>query len=210
MRPKRRSGKFARSRDRAELLLGEVNHRVANSLALVASLARLQANAVHDDATRDALLEMQTWIMAIAGVHRRLYTSSDVRVVELDSYLEVLVQDLGAALGEAGQSRAITLRTTPGVQMPTDKAVWLGVIVTELLTNAFKYAYSLHESGEIRVLLERLPAGKLRLAVEDDGTGWNGEGAPQGSGLGTRVINAMAGSLKSKLHYEPVRRGRVP
>jgi two-component sensor histidine kinase len=198
------------SRDRAELLLGEVNHRVANSLALVASLARLQANAVHDDATRDALLEMQTWIMAIAGVHRRLYTSSDVRVVELDSYLEVLVQDLGAALGEAGQSRAITLRTTPGVQMPTDKAVWLGVIVTELLTNAFKYAYSLHESGEIRVLLERLPAGKLRLAVEDDGTGWNGEGAPQGSGLGTRVINAMAGSLKSKLHYEPVRRGRVP
>ncbi len=72
-------------RDRAELLLHEVNHRVANSLALVASLARLQANAVKDDAARSALQEMQVRIMAVAGIHRRLYTSSDVRIVELGS-----------------------------------------------------------------------------------------------------------------------------
>ncbi len=195
------------ARDRAELLLGEVNHRVANSLALVASLARLQANTVQDEATRNALLEMQARIMAIAGVHRRLYTSSDVRVVEIDSYLQVLIQDLGSALSETGQSRTIALRIAPGVQMPTDKVVWLGVIVTELLTNAFKYAYGPQEGGEIRVLLERLSSGRLRLAVEDDGTGWSGEGVPQGSGLGTRVISAMASSLKSKLHYESIERG---
>jgi two-component sensor histidine kinase len=195
------------ARDRAELLLGEVNHRVANSLALVASLARLQANAVHDEGTRNALLEMQARIMAIAGVHRRLYTSSDVRTVALDSYLEVLVQDLRSALGETGQNRIVTLRAAPGVRMPTDKAVWLGVIVTELLTNAFKYAYEPQQSGEIRVLLDRLSPDRLRLAVEDDGTGWNGEGPPLGSGLGTRVISAMASSLRSKLHYEPVGNG---
>ncbi len=195
------------ARDRAELLLGEVNHRVANSLSLVASLAHLQANSVRDPAARDALQRMQARIMAIAGIHRRLYTSSDVRVVELDAYLEVLVQDLDTALNESGKKRAIVLRAEPGVQVPTDRAVWLGVIVTELVTNAYKYAYAPSEGGEIRMTLQRISPTLLRLVVEDDGVGWAGEGAAQGSGLGTRVINAMATSLGSTLRYDPAHRG---
>ena len=194
-------------RDRAELLLGEVNHRVANSLALVASLAHLQANTVRDPAARDALQRMQARIMAIAGIHRRLYTSADVRVVELEAYLEVLVQDLDTALNESGRKKAIVLRAEPGVQMPTDRAVWLGVIVTELVTNAYKYAYAPSKGGEIRMTLQRISPALLRLVVEDDGVGWAGDGAAQGSGLGTRVINAMATSLGSTLRYDPAHRG---
>jgi two-component sensor histidine kinase len=189
------------------MLLGEVNHRVANSLALVASLTRLQANAVPEESTRKALFEMQARIMAIAGVHRHLYTSSDVRVVEISSYLQVLVQDLGAALNEGKDALAVALRTEPGIEMPTDKVVWLGVIVTELVTNAFKYAYAPHRPGEIRVILQRIAPNQLRLAVEDDGVGWSGKGPARGSGLGTRVINAMATSLKSTVRYESVPRG---
>jgi two-component sensor histidine kinase/CHASE3 domain sensor protein len=189
------------------LLLDEVNHRVANSLALVASLAHLQANTVRDAAAREALQRMQARIMAIAGIHRRLYTSSDVRVVELEAYLEVLVQDLDTALNESGRKKAIVLRAEPGVQMPTDKAVWLGVIVTELVTNAYKYAYAPSEGGEIRMTLQRISPALLRLVVEDDGVGWAGDGAAQGSGLGTRVINAMATSLGSTLRYDPAHRG---
>ena len=198
---------ISEARDRAELLLHEVNHRVANSLALVASLARLQANAVTDASARSALLEMQARIMAVAGIHRRLYTSSDVRVVELGSYLMSLVDELSAAVDVTDKKNVVVLQADADVRVPTDKAVSIGVIVTELMTNAYKYAYPEDRRGEIRVMLRRSADGLLTIAVEDDGVGWKGTGVTQGTGLGTRVITAMAGNLQTTVEYEPVPKG---
>jgi two-component sensor histidine kinase len=195
------------ARDRAELLLAEVNHRVANSLALVASLARLQSNASDNAAVRHAMQEMEARIMAVAGVHRRLYTSSDVRYVEMGTYLAALVEDLRGALNESGQKRVIMLAAEAGIRMPTDKAVSLGVIMTELVTNAYKYAYATDQRGEIRVSLQRTAPDHMCLVVADDGVGWTGVGDAKGSGLGTRVISAMAGNLRSALTYDPAHRG---
>lgn len=189
-------------RDRAELLLHEVNHRVANSLALVASLARLQANAVQDEAARSALLEMQARIMAVAGIHRRLYTSSDVRIVELGSYLMSLIDELSAAIDGVEKKNTVVLHADADIRVSTDKAVSIGVIVTELLTNAYKYAYPAGMRGEIRVILQRIGDDTVSLAVEDDGVGWKGSGSAQGTGLGTRVVTAMAANLQSKVEYD--------
>lgn len=195
------------ARDRAELLLGEVNHRVANSLALVGSLARLQANSLQDQAARNALQEMQARILAVANVHRRLYTSSDVRFVDMGSYLDSLIGDLKAVLINTEQRRTITAHVDEGVRMPTDKTVSLGVIVTELVTNACKYAYRSDEPGEVRVTLRGADAGTLRLVVEDDGKGWTGTGPIEGTGLGTDVVRAMASMLGSEVVYDPNHRG---
>jgi two-component sensor histidine kinase len=195
------------ARDRAELLLGEVNHRVANSLSLVASLAHLQANAVADESARVALQEMQARIMAIAGVHRRLYTSPDVRFVDLDAYLKSLIEELGTAINATAKPHAIKLTVDGDVRVPTDKAVSLGVIITELVTNACKYAYPKDADGDIRVSLKRIAADRLSLIVEDDGVGWAGVGKPQGSGLGSRVIKAMASNLRSALTYDSAHSG---
>ena len=87
----------AEARDRAEAMLKEVNHRVANSLAMVSSFVQLQSSGITDPAAREALKETTTRIGAIAGVHRRLYTSSDVRVVEINAYLKSLVEDLAGS-----------------------------------------------------------------------------------------------------------------
>jgi two-component sensor histidine kinase len=75
------------------------------------------------------------------------------------------------------------------------------------MTNAYKYAYPEGSRGEIRVMLRRSTDGLLTIAVEDDGVGWKGTGVTQGTGLGTRVITAMAGNLQTTVEYEPVPKG---
>ena len=92
------------------MLLAEVNHRVANSLSLVASLVRLQANAVTDQAAKDALAETQARINAISLVHKRLYSSGDVRFVALDEYLSGLLEHLETSMRDEGHRRLAALR----------------------------------------------------------------------------------------------------
>lgn len=198
---------IAAAKERAEMLLAEVNHRVANSLALVASLATFQANAVADEAAKSALTEMKARILAIAGIHRRLYTSTDVRFVELDAYLKNLGEELVAVLGSDESRTAIKVISDSDISLPTDRAISLAVIVTELVTNAFKYAYPRSQTGDIRVFLNRINGSKLSLVVEDDGIGWSGAGQPQGSGLGSRIVAAMARGLDGNFRYESSGRG---
>ncbi len=202
----RAEAEVRQARDRAELLLREVNHRVANSLALVAALARMQTSAVSDPAAKAALEEMQARILAIAGIHRRLYTSDNVEAVDVHAYFASLIEELQASMRAAGRDHAIRLDAEP-VQLATDKAVSLGVVVTELVTNAYKYAYPSDVSGEIRVALAQPEPGMLMLTVADDGIGWTGTGQPRGTGLGSRIIHAMAANLRSALVYAPDQHG---
>ncbi|WP_374447118.1 sensor histidine kinase [Stella sp.] len=194
------------ARDRAEMLLREVNHRVANSLALVAGLAFMQAQTLQDPAAKAALEEMQARINAIAGLHRRLYTTDDVRVVEIDAYLRSLVEELQAAMRAGGRDHPIRLEAET-VRVPTDKAVSIGVVVTELVTNAYKYAYPAGTSGEIRVRVHRQEPDGLSLVVEDDGIGWTGDGQPRGTGLGSRIVKAMATALRTTARFDATHRG---
>lgn len=186
------------ARDRAELLLKEVNHRVANSLAIVTALTHMQAQGLTDPAAREALAEMQRRIAAIAQVHRQLYGAGNGEAVELAVYLDQLATELNETLG----AHRIELTADP-VTVATDKAVSIGVIVTELVSNACKYAYPAGVNGPVRIRLGRPDAASLQLVVEDDGVGWTGDGKVQGTGVGSRVIKAMAASLRGTLSYEP-------
>jgi two-component sensor histidine kinase len=174
---------------------------VANSLALVSSLVSLQAKAIKDAGAKSALAETQDRIFAISLVHKRLYGSSGARVVTLDEYLAGLLDHLKTSMRADGQSTTLTYDLAP-VQLATDASINLGVVVTEWVTNAFKYAYPGGGSGEIRVRLRQLPEGKAELVVEDDGVG-RAEGAPaKGTGLGSRIVTAMAQSLGGTIEYE--------
>ncbi|NKC31333.1 sensor histidine kinase [Falsiroseomonas selenitidurans] len=189
--------------DRAEelaasraLLLQEVNHRVANSLQIIASLTRLQEGAVADPAARAALAAVRHRIAAVAQVHRRLYTSADVRAVALNDYLGGLLTEIGRSV----ETARIDF-TGADLQVPPDRAVSLGVILSELVTNALKYAYpDLPQGGPIRVTLtEEDGAGVLR--VEDDGIGGAGAHAPAGTGLGGRIVQAMAQTIGGLVEF---------
>jgi two-component sensor histidine kinase len=193
-------------RDRAELLLSEVNHRIGNSLGLVAALIRMQASVTRDQVTIDALQETQIRINAIASVHRRLYNSHEVGTVRLNEYLESLLAELEASMHDDKRPHKVTLSCSE-VVLSTDKVITLGLIISELVTNAFKYAYQDGQAGEIRVVVEQAADAHLNVHVEDDGAGFD-RGAPaKGTGLGTKLLTAMASSLKSSILYAPDHKG---
>lgn len=187
--------------ERLAALLREVNHRVANSLQLVTTMVTMQARMLTDAAAKAALADTERRIQAIGQVHRKLYTSGDVESVAMDEYLEAMVEELQATWSTPVSPRTIKLEAE-ALRLHTDKAVSLGVIVNELVSNACKYAYGEAASGEVRVRFRREDAKRFRLEVEDDGCGLTDE-APRGTGLGTRLIGAMAKSLSSSIEYDP-------
>lgn len=189
------------SNARLAALLSEVNHRVANSLQLVSTLIGLQSHALSDGESRAALQDTQRRIAAIGQVHRRLYTSNDVSAVDMRDYLGGLIDELAESWSTGPASRTLRLDAEP-ITLPTDRAISLGVIVNELVTNACKYAYPLTEAGEVRVTLKQ-KGDQFELSVEDDGIGHNPDAAPKGTGIGTRVIRAMAHSLQSAIVNDP-------
>jgi two-component sensor histidine kinase len=194
------------SNDRLQAMLHEVNHRVANSLQLVSAFVHLQAATVGDEAARAALESTTQRIGAIAQVHRRLYSSSDVERVDMRDYLGSLGEELEQTWSTPSSPRRVSVDIAP-VRLKTDRAVSVGIIVTELVSNACKYAYGEGEAGEVRVSLRPEGADHFRLNVQDDGPGMSQGQAPKGTGLGGRLIAAMARSLQTDVILDDQYRG---
>lgn len=195
-----RTADLALARERAEILLAEVNHRVANSLQLVAVLVRMQMRAVTDRAAKDALVETQSRIDAISLIHKSLYTSGDVKHVALNDYLGAMLGNLETAMKKDGHTAILRCYLDP-ISLPTDASVSLGVAVQELVTNAFKYAYPDDAPGEVRVRLKRLDGGRAELTVEDDGVGITQDAPHAGTGLGSKIVRTMASALQTNVEY---------
>jgi two-component sensor histidine kinase len=201
-----RTQQLAQARDRAEILVAEINHRVSNSLALVASLVSLQAKTLPDEASKQALREAEARILAVASVHKRLYASGDAQFVDLREYLSNVVENMRASMH--GQGHVASLQCElESLKLKTDSCINLGVIVTEWVTNAAKYAYP-DEPGEVRVKLRKLGADLAELRVEDDGVGRR-DGVTRGTGLGTRIVTAMARAIGGRVEYVTAERGTV-
>lgn len=192
--------------DRLETLLKEVNHRVANSLQLVSTFVHLQSRALENEAAREALDDTQRRIQAIAQVHRKLYSSGEVDSIAMDEYLAAIVEELEETWSTPVAPRSIRLTVEP-LRLHRDKAVSLGVIVNELVSNACKYAYDADCPGEIRIALARTDNDRFSLLVEDDGVGMVAGEPPKGSGLGSKLVLAMAKSLAAEFDYDQDYRG---
>jgi two-component sensor histidine kinase len=182
------------------LLLREVNHRVSNSLQLIASLLQLQSRGSSPE-VKDALLEAHNRVLAVAKVHRSLYTSENVQSVALHRYLEALTHDIQSAAGEDRQAGHFTLECDP-IEIEPDRAVAVGVMLTELILNAWKHAYPEGAAGPIRVTLKAINPHESLLSVEDDGVGFANGREPGENGLGTIIVKAMSQKLGASIRYE--------
>ncbi len=185
---------------RLETLLKEVNHRVANSLQMVSAFVLMQSAAMTDAAAKAALQQTQQRILAIAQVHRKLYTTDDVETVDMADYLGALLADLQETWSTPDAPRNLRLEAED-LRLKTDKAVAVGVIVNELVSNACKYAYATGVAGGVRVFFRRSDTEDFMLGGEDGGAGFDAATLPRGTGLGRRLVGAMATTLGAEVAH---------
>jgi len=185
--------------EQKEFLMGEVNHRVQNSLQLVSSFLALQARASDSPELHDALEEARRRLSAVGLVHRRLYGGDQVQVIDMARYIEELCADAVASMGQEWKD-VLSLDLAP-LTVSAARAVTLGLVLTELIINVNKHAYA-GEAGPVEIRLLEEGDG-LRLTVAD-----RGKGRPvAGGGYGTRIMNALVAQLGGKLAYEDNRPG---
>jgi two-component sensor histidine kinase len=195
--------RFAALAAEREVLLREVNHRVGNSLQIIASLLHLQASSAAEDDVKAALTNAMGRVAAVAQVHRRLYTSHDLKSVLLNQYLDALLEDLRRS-AEGNRMSRLTLKAAP-IEIDPDRAVAIGIIVNELVMNAVKYAYP-DGAGPIHIdLVDR--DDELLLSIADNGVGLNAKTDPRSTGMGQRIVAAMAAKLSATVERDPHHNG---
>lgn len=186
-----------------EMLLREVNHRIGNSLQIIASLLHLQASSSPEEDIKAALTNAMGRVAAVAQVHRRLYTSHDLKSVLLNQYLEALLEDLRRST-EGNQLSRLDLKAEP-IEIDPDRAVAIGIIVNELVMNSVKYAYP-DGPGPIHVELAT-NGDDVVLSIADDGVGLNAKTDPRSTGMGQRIVSAMAQKLDAQAERDPAHAG---
>lgn len=186
-----------------DVLTREIDHRVKNSLQIVAAFLQMQGRAVADPAARQAFSETYARVMSVARVHDSLYQSEEVEEVDLGQTIENLCNDLAAGVGGA---REIELKAEPGIRVPYKTGVALSLIATELITNAFKYAYAPDVEGGVQVSVRAEAGGGVKLSVCDQGQGlpedWAMQPSRQGAGLGMKLIRALLDQVGARIETE--------
>jgi two-component sensor histidine kinase/CHASE2 domain-containing sensor protein len=154
-----------------DVLLKEIHHRVKNNLQVISSLLNLQANTIEDPFTRQVFSESRNRVRSMALIHEKLYQSGDLSKIDFPDYIRALTRGLQSTFG--GQASQVRIAVeAEEIQLSVDAAVPCGLIVNELVTNCFKYAFKDCRSGEVRVGLKRVQDARLKLFVSDDGVGF--------------------------------------
>ena len=179
-----------------QVLVKEINHRVKNSLQLVASMLSLQAADDPQDGRR--LREASSRIMAIGRAHERLYRSPQVHTIELAGYLSDICRDLQ----ESTPNCNVAFDAPGALFLNTDRAVSVALVVTELVANAAKHAYPNGTHCEIQVRLQHAD-GEAWISVSDEGAGLPPDfESSQKVGLGMRLVKALAKSARGEIRIE--------
>jgi chemotaxis protein methyltransferase CheR len=179
-----------------EILLHEMQHRVANSLQIIASILLLKARTVQSEEIREHLRDAHQRIISVATVQQQLHASALNEKIEIGPYLSKLCASLAASMIGERRPVEIKVHATSG-RAASSEAVSLGLIVTELVINALKHGFPGGAEGEILVSYEAEISG-WRLSISD-----NGSGSPEASdeplhiGLGTSIVEALAQQLEA-------------
>ena len=191
--------RLAKALDEREVLNREVHHRVKNNLQVVSSLLNLQASSMENELVRKEFLRGKQRIDTIALVHHKLYALKDLRNVDLDLFFKGLTQ--ATAEVNLPNSRTVSFEVdTQGLKCDQDTAIGLGIILCELMTNAFRHAFPYATGGHIEVLVQAVEGDLYRLVVKDNGKGLD-PALQSGHGkLGLEIVDALSDQLDGSFH----------
>ena len=177
-----------------EVLLKELNHRVKNNMQTIVSLIRLQSDEIEDEKLKDILLTTQNRIAAMGHLHELLYNQENINFIDVYEYFETLVDEVKSSYDES-----INIHLDIKTKLKMEQAIYCGLMINELITNSFKYAF-LNKKGNIYITLEK-SNNILKLSVKDDGVGFDKDNTT--FSLGLTLVNTLAiNQLKGEMDIE--------
>ena len=198
------------------LLLNEVDHRVKNNLQMIASLIVMQSRSIADPEVRKSLLAMLERVEALGAVHRRLYQSNDMSRFDLTEFSKDLARDLLNASNKPHVRLEFDLER---VEVPTEGAAPIALMVNELVTNSLKHAFVEDRPGTLTLAVKRVD-GHFVIAVEDDGVGMGHDGNDHGgcaghdhdhgahrASFGTSLVEALGKQVRATTQWHAANPG---
>jgi len=195
-------GQLERALSEKTILLKEVHHRVKNNLAVIAGLLGMQSDALEDERAKEALKETQRRVMSMALIHEYVYGTEHLDRVNFGQYMRQFVDELSGSLALRPELITVDLQAEE-LNLPVHRAIPCGLILSELLSNAMKYAFPEGRTGEIKVRFARVQGDELTLSCQD-----NGVGLPDGFDwrntptLGLRIVNILSRQIDGELTVE--------
>jgi two-component sensor histidine kinase len=191
-----------------ETLLKEIHHRVKNNLQVVSSILNLQSRNIKDEEALRIIEEGKERIFAISLIHNQLYLNKDVAFVELGAYLEKLIHQMNTSFSTNKNIHVIT--EIDEIELAIDTAVPVGLILCELLSNAYKHAFKDLANGEIHIELKKLVEDQstVQLKIWDNGIGYTGENEfLDQSSTGVEIITSFIEQLNATYSYLTLQKG---
>lgn len=184
-----------------ETLLREIHHRVKNNLQIISSLLNIQSQHIVDENVLSSIQEGQSRVQAMSLIHQNLYQSEHLSNVDIENYLRELVVYLSEMF--VGQDKSIDVEVqASNIQFDIDTAIPLGLIVNELVSNAYKYAFDKRNSGKIKIKIKSINEVDYELDVNDDGKGLPTDFDPKKSkSLGLKLVSILSRQLRGTMTF---------
>lgn len=190
-----------------DLLLKEIHHRVKNNLQIISSLLNLQAGDLEDEVAAGAVKEGQYRVKSMALIHQKLYSTDDIRGVDVQDYLENLLAELFRAFG-VDQEKINWEVNTNGLKLDIDTIIPLGLIINELITNSIKYAFQDNDKGFLEIQMKE-EGESLNVVVSDDGKGMDEEDMQSANAFGWKMIQSLSRKLKAEINVNAEKGTRI-
>ncbi|MCI0497901.1 MAG: response regulator [Thermoplasmata archaeon] len=183
-------------------LLKEIHHRVKNNLQIVSSLLQLQSRYIDDRKVLDIFRESQNRVRSMALIHERLYRSEDLETIDFSEYVRNLTSHLQKTYRDTAANVQMSV-DIGDIKLDVETGIPCGLIITELVSNAMKYAFPDGRKGTITISLEQAGDRAYVLTVSDDGVGLPADFDPGSSGsLGMQLINTLTDQLDGEVELD--------